>query len=214
MNFKIASALLALAASTSACTTMGTNVSGSFRCDGPNGVCAPSTVIDDSAIARIEETSSTDLLSPAGPFEIDDGIAAPVHSVQIAAAQRPSVASYQLSVVLPGYTGLDGTVYERRVVQTEAALPGRGDTMEALAMRRSGPLRSQGLLAAAESAPPFLAVAPGAIDHGPSRPAPQIAIAGGRPNPIEAIENQVNERLAATQEKPRTRAASFDGTVE
>ncbi|MEL6487016.1 MAG: conjugal transfer protein TraV, partial [Pseudomonadota bacterium] len=41
-----------LAAGLGGCTTFGTNVNGSFRCDAPDGVCAPSTVIDDNALAR------------------------------------------------------------------------------------------------------------------------------------------------------------------
>ncbi|MBY0342557.1 MAG: hypothetical protein K2Q29_01755, partial [Sphingomonadales bacterium] len=47
----------------SGCSTLGTNVSANFRCNAPDGICAPSSVIDDSALARIEETSSTDLLN-------------------------------------------------------------------------------------------------------------------------------------------------------
>ena len=58
MNSKAILTIAALGGALSACTTLGTNVSGSFRCDAPDGVCAPSTVIDDNAISRIEETSS------------------------------------------------------------------------------------------------------------------------------------------------------------
>ena len=87
------------------CSTLGTNASGSFICDAPDGICAPSTVIEAlTAIARIEETSSLSLLRSSWSVPDDDGIAAPVHSLQLASAQTASAPpSYTLSVVFPGY---------------------------------------------------------------------------------------------------------------
>ena len=82
MNTKGAMAIAAVTFGLSACTTLGTNVSGKFRCEAADGICAPSLVIDDSAIARIEETTSADLVNPAGPFRMDDGISAPVRSTR------------------------------------------------------------------------------------------------------------------------------------
>lgn len=200
------------------CTTFGTNVNGSFRCDAPDGVCAPSTVIDDSAIARIEETTSTELLNPAGPYRMDDGIEAPVRGTVIAEADhgaRPA-PSYELSIVFPGYTDAAGTAHARRVVRTEAVLPGRGDAMEGMARRGRQPARNRGLLAAAESAPPFLAIAPSLGDTPQSASGEQRAevAVGETPNPIEAIEAQVTERLAAQKSKMRREAATFSGIVE
>lgn len=218
MKMKPIIALATIGTIVSGCTTFGTNINGSFTCDAPDGVCAPSTVIDDNAIARIEETTSTDLLNPAGPFKMDDGIDTPVHN--IAAANSPRVAralpSYELSVVFPGYTDASGTSHARRVIRTQAGLPGRGDAMEAMARRGSQPSRNRGLLAAAESAPPFLAIAPGivetAVKGSADQPTAQVATAPQR-NPIEEIETKVNERLSA-QQTARRRAASFPGTPE
>ena len=197
------------------CTTMGTNVSGSFRCDAPDGICAPSTVIDDSAIARIEETSSSDLLNPAGPFQMDDGIDAPVHNTILAAAPAVSRAApaYELAVVFPGYTDASGTPHARRVVKTQASLPGRGDRLDALAARGRAPSRNQGLLAAAESAPPYLAVAPGLLDVAAVSEGTGPQVAEASENPVKAIEARVNQRLSAHQ-TARRQAASFPGTVE
>ncbi len=93
MNSKAILAIAALGGALSACTTLGTNVSGSFRCDAPDGVCAPSTVIDDNAISRIEETSSTDLLNPAGPYQMDDGIDAPVHNTVLASVPMTATSA-------------------------------------------------------------------------------------------------------------------------
>ena len=56
MNQKALISLALLGTALGGCTTLGTNVAGSFRCSAPDGVCAPSSVIDDSALARIEET--------------------------------------------------------------------------------------------------------------------------------------------------------------
>lgn len=217
MNRKLFILAIAAGSALSGCTTLGTNINGSFRCDAPDGVCAPSTVIDDSAISRIEETSSTDLLNPAGPYRMDDGIDRPVHDVLIAEAPvARSAPSYQLSVVFPGYTDAAGTPHARRIVRTEAVLPGRGDAMDAMAMRGRQPSRNRGLLAAAESAPPYLAIAPGVLDAAvpPSGSAEQSQLAAAsQQSPIDKIEAEVSERLAA-QRTARRQAASFSGTVE
>ncbi|MBA4042501.1 MAG: hypothetical protein C0474_12090, partial [Sphingobium sp.] len=212
MNLKSIIGACLLGLGLGGCTTLGTNVNAKFRCDAPEGVCAPSMVIDDSALARIEETSSQDLLNPARPFRMDDGIDAPVHSPALGAEALIAQAapSYELAVVFPGYTDATGTVHARRTVRTEAALPGRGDAMETMAMRGPKPARAQGLLAAAESAPPFLAIAPSvftAPDPGTSGPegagAPAVAAAPsqapGPRDPIAEIEAKVSEKLAAQQ---------------
>jgi conjugal transfer pilus assembly protein TraV len=217
MNKKAFISLALLGTALGGCTTLGTNVAGSFRCSAPDGVCAPSSVIDDSALARIEETSSTDLLNPAGPYRMDDGSGVPVQGLQGASAPvATSAPTYELAVVFPGYTDATGASYERRVVRTAALLPGRGDAMEAIALRGPSRGRSQGLLAAAESAPPYLAIAPVVMDATPpgSTEGQAKVAAAQAPNPIAQIQSQVSERLAAQQPKARRQAASFPGTVE
>lgn len=211
-------ACVSLGAALGGCTTFGTNVNGSFRCDAPDGVCAPSTSIDDNALARIEETSSTDLLNLAGPYPMDDGIDTPVHT--IASANAPAIAraapSYELAIVFPGFTDAAGTRHARRVVRTQANLPGRGDAVDTLASRGSQPSRNRGLLAAAESAPSLLAIALGRLSA-PALPevdegSAQLA-AADQPNPIEKIQDKVKEQLAA-QQQARRQADSFPGIVE
>lgn len=233
MKIKALLASLALGLGLSACTTFGTNVNANFRCEAADSVCAPSTVIDDSALAKIEETSSGDLLNPAGPFRMDDGIDAPVHAPSIGAEQLIARAtpSYELAVVFPGYTDAAGTVHAKRTVRTQASLPGRGDAMETMAMRGAKPARSQGLLAAAESAPPYLAISADLMgSREPSTPVSHTAVAAvavaevrdgaASPaaalpvNPIAEIEAQVSEKLAAQQRLPRREAASFPATPE
>jgi hypothetical protein len=203
----------------SGCSTLGTNVSANFRCNAPDGICAPSSVIDDSALARIEETSSTDLLNPAGPFRMDDGIDAPVHDTHLVstAPVARSAPRYQLSVVFPGFTDASGTAHARRVVSTEALLPGRGDAMEQIARRGHKAARSRGLLAAAESAPPVLAVLPegreAKADPGKGAAETEVAAADGE-NPIAQIQAEVAQRLSAKGSRARPKPAAFSGVVE
>ena len=54
------------------CTTLGGNVKGSFSCSAPDGICAPSSSIDDRALAMISGDSGTAGAVPAGPV-IDPG---------------------------------------------------------------------------------------------------------------------------------------------
>jgi conjugal transfer pilus assembly protein TraV len=149
---------------------------------------------------------------------MDDGIDTPVHI--IAAPNAPAVSrpapSYELSVVFPAYTDASGASHARRVVRTQAGLPGRGEAMDAMAKRGSQPSRNRGLLAAAESAPALLAIAPGVLSAAVPPASDEVtaqAAAADRPNPIEAIEDKVKERLSA-QPQVRRQAASFPGTVE
>jgi conjugal transfer pilus assembly protein TraV len=53
-------------AALSGCTTFGGNVKGSFSCSAPDGICAPSSSIDDRALAMIADSAGSPELSPAG----------------------------------------------------------------------------------------------------------------------------------------------------
>lgn len=199
------------------CTTLGTNVNGSFRCEGPEGVCAPSTVIDDGALAEIQQVSSTELLSPAGPYTIDDG-ENPVPGTLIASAAGETVSrpeeTFRLRVVFPAFVDARGQLHERSSVQTDARLPGRGDAVDALALRGSGSSTGRGLLAAAESAPPYLAIvspAASAEAAAMTTDATGTQLASG-PSPVDRIRRDVEAALSS--DRPRRQAASFPGTPE
>ena len=210
----MAIAVLATSSLISGCTTLGTNVNGSFRCEAPDGVCAPSTVIDDGALAEIQRVSSTELLTPAGPYTIDDG--EPVVPDAVLASADPvdrGADTFRLRVVFPAFVDAQGQLHERASVHTDVRLPGRGDTVDALAMRGSGSGSGRGLLAAAESAPPYLAVAAPStlIDQAqPVDPAGTQLAAG--PGLIDRIKEDVATALSA--DPPRRQAASFPGTPE
>jgi len=205
------------------CSTFGGNVSGSFRCSAPDGICAPSTAIDDGAIAQIEATSSTELLSPAGPYRIDDGDTVPqartgtMAVASVSSRSHPeAVESFALDIVFPAFTDRRGQSHERRVVRAQMALPGRGDAVDELALRASSQDSGRGLLGAAESAPPVLALLdqsrPAAIRPGSTASeASGGAVSSGA---IEAIQAEVETMLDAPRTGPRRTAASFPGVEE
>ena len=55
-------------AALNSCATFGSNVKGSFSCTAPDGICAPSSSIDDRALAMIAGDSGAADMSPAGPY--------------------------------------------------------------------------------------------------------------------------------------------------
>ena len=63
----LGSAGLAALTMLSGCATFGSNVRGSFSCAAPDGICAPSSSIDDRALAMIAGESGGDAV-PAGPY--------------------------------------------------------------------------------------------------------------------------------------------------
>ena len=66
-----ASAVVALSAvALSGCATFGGNVKGDFACRAPDGICAPTSRIDDQALAMISGSDAE--LAPAGAIEPGD----------------------------------------------------------------------------------------------------------------------------------------------
>lgn len=213
-RFARISASLALLCATAACTTFGTNVSGSFRCDGPEGVCAPSIAIDDTALSQIQKTDSDELLAPAGPYKVDDGDPARTRMALGAGSSQPN-QKYQLSVVFPAYTDFAGNVHARKTVAADVGLPGRTANSVELASRARGAGGSRGLLAAAQSAPILAPVA--ALDaqrlpsDAPAFASAEPAVPAIKPPPIDRIKAEVDAKLSSAKRAPQARrqAASF-----
>jgi conjugal transfer pilus assembly protein TraV len=61
-----AGTLLAATTALSACATLGGNVKADFACRAPDGTCAPTSTIDDAALALIAGEGAT--VTPAGPY--------------------------------------------------------------------------------------------------------------------------------------------------
>lgn len=53
----------------SGCAVMGGNVKGSFSCAAPDGICAPTSMIDDRALALITGEAAGTSTTPAGPYQ-------------------------------------------------------------------------------------------------------------------------------------------------
>jgi conjugal transfer pilus assembly protein TraV len=164
-----------LAAALAGCTTLGSNVKGSFSCAAPGGSCAPSSVIDDSAIATIQGRSADEAVSPAGPYEVDDG---DTPGMRVASADapvrrttsQPRASGRLLRVVFPAYVDRYGQLHEKSAVQAQVDV---GEVPQ-LADRSAGASLPQGpdagLFGAAESAPQMLAFAAPAGASGGSEP--------------------------------------------
>lgn len=122
-------AALGLAATQlAACTSLwGGNIKGNFACSAPGGTCAPSTVINDQALAVIQ--NARPMVPASGPYfrpqSRTSGQSArlmPTGSGRIAAA-GPGVAHRErrvLKVVFPSYVDGSGNFHEPRVVHTVA----------------------------------------------------------------------------------------------
>lgn len=102
----------------------GGNVKGSWNCSAPGGSCAPSTLIDDQALAAIQNARP---MSPAGPYI--EPRRPPNRSVvasRLSQAQQTLLADNGLvhrdrrvmKVVFPSYVDGMGNVHEPRIVHT------------------------------------------------------------------------------------------------
>lgn len=126
-------AALGLAASqlTACASLLGGNVKGSFACSAPGGTCAPSTLIDDQALAVIQNarpmTPTTN--RPAGPYfqppargAQSTALRVPAGEGRLAAASPGMVHRERrvLRVVFPSYVDGAGNFHEPRVVHTVA----------------------------------------------------------------------------------------------
>lgn len=99
------------------CTTLGTNINGSFTC-GPSGEgsCAPATVIDDRALAEITGDAS---YIPAGPYRAP-GRDVPQSGVVLASGPVSEVVPPQqkvLRIVFPAHVDRAGRYHETSVVK-------------------------------------------------------------------------------------------------
>lgn len=186
------------------CTTMGTNISGSFKCDAPNGICAPSLAIDDLALAKIMTGEDEQFHSPAVDYGIDDGPGRIIEAKDKNAAPQPAPQDYRLRVIYPQYQDRAGQHHEREMVDVNVHLPG-ANAMDQLAERPAEQV-SGGLLSLAEKAPPLTS----ANYQNPTNIQPVAVNAIPSANPIADIKAEVEHKLADKNKA----AGSFSGKVE
>lgn len=204
----------------SGCASLGGNVRGSFSCAAPDGICAPSSTIDDRALALISADASEADTLPTGnqrqPMRGRSNRAEAIQPARLAVADAGRTQEKVLRIVFQPYIDERGRLHEASAVHAVVA---RGEWQQQALMQASLPPRRT---AAASALPESLADAVDRADPpldgfaaaDPNAPDP-AAVAAARarkpdaaPDPISAIKADVRTRLA-----PRAQAASGSGTA-
>jgi conjugal transfer pilus assembly protein TraV len=189
---------------------MGGNIKGNFSCVAPDGICAPSSTIDDRALAMIAGEDGDRMITPAGPYSVpaSDGrgpqsIAARSVSggFQAAAAAPARSQERVLRIVFPAQIDAAGRLREQTAIH---AVVERGEWQQALAANAVASTPSEvasatggdTLLAAVDRAdPPVTASADPSFD--PDMPsAAAVAAARVQADPVGDIKDQVARQLA------------------
>lgn len=126
--------LLALVAGTtclSGCVAMGGNVKGSFSCVAPDGMCAPSSTIDDRALALISGADGDRMIAPIGTYTPEPTPApSQLRGFQTVAASTGRTQEKVLRIVFPAHIDGAGRLHEQTAVHAVVA---QGDWREATA---------------------------------------------------------------------------------
>lgn len=208
----------------SGCATLGGNVKGSFSCQAPDGICAPSSTIDDRALAMISGEAG-DVMIPAGPYQAPPAPRATRTALAPASivTGEPAAARTRekvLRIVFQPYVDERGRLHEASAVHTVVQSEWQA---QALADARPIPDRHA---AAAEPAQLSLVEAvdreaPGTVDvaaFDPNLPDPAVVAAARArgTDPVAAIKADVAKRLTAKPERSTARsnlAVSDDARV-
>lgn len=103
------------------CAVLGSNVKGGFSCAAPDGICAPSSTIDDQALVLITGEAADAATMPAGPYAAArprapmrrDATAAPATGPAIGAARTQERV---LRIVFMPYIDARGRLHEASAV--------------------------------------------------------------------------------------------------
>ena len=193
------------------------NVKGSFICSAPGGTCAPSTVIDDQAIAMIaaarpqrpaSQRAGSRRYLPARtqgmtPAQSDAGFARHRDFARISDSLAHRDAR-TLRVVFPAFIDEAGNLHEARVVHAVADQGGWAQLSEGSLAPTIGDADADSVTADLAPAPPALKATPGATLH-PVQEAPgRFVPMPARAHPdaaltIEGIRAEVAERLSGAR---------------
>lgn len=116
---------IAAVSSLAGCATFGGNVRGSFSCRAPDGICAPTTKIDDAALALIGGTEAS--MAPARP-SFPAKRAEPAYVMQTSAQMPDRVGEKVLRIYFPAH--IDGAGRYREASAIHAVVE-RGGWMSA-----------------------------------------------------------------------------------
>ena len=192
------------------CTTMGGNIKGNFSCVAPDGICAPSSTIDDRALAMIAGEDGDRMITPAGPYSVPPSEGRGPQSMAARSVaggfQTASVAPARsqervLRIVFPAQIDAAGRLREQTAIHAVVERGGWQQEMaaNAIATTPSEVASATGgdtLLAAVDRAdPPVTASADPAFD--PDMPsAAAVAAARVQADPVGDIKDQVARQLA------------------
>jgi conjugal transfer pilus assembly protein TraV len=199
------------------CATFGGNVKGSFSCSAPDGICAPSSNIDDRALAMISGDASDGEALPASGYE--QRAPRRVHRASIsqparmAASDPARTREKVLRIVFQPYIDERGRLHEASAVHAVVA---SGEWQQALLQAMPAPGRSSAALPdpfesfadAVDRADPPGGLA--AIDPLLHDPAAVAAARARSADPVSAIKADVAARLAP---KPQGAPAPAKGVA-
>lgn len=202
----------------SGCASLGGNVKGSFSCAAPDGICAPSSTIDDRALALISDDASQGAPLPTGdggrPARTRVNRAAIVQPARLATADPARTQEKVLRIVFQPYIDDRGRFHEASAVRAVVA---RGEWQEqallqpgsAQRLAVAAPGSAETLADAVDRADPpadgLLAVDPGVPD-----PAAVAAARARKADPVGAIKADVAARLAP---KPPVASSAAAGAL-
>lgn len=205
--------LLAGTAGLSGCASLGGNVKGDFTCKAPDGICAPSSMIDDRALAMISGEDGDRLIQPAGPYAEPPTEGRGYQNV----AAPPRTRERVLRIVFPAQIDAAGRLHEQSAVH---AVVEQGEWSQALAGNAVASTPDQvaaatggdTLLAAVERAePPTIAYVDPDLPSDAAVAAARIEGAGqgaAVPDPIGDIKDQVARKLTAPRRAPAKQSAA------
>ncbi len=202
----LGSAALAVLTLLSGCATFGSNVRGSFSCAAPDGICAPSSSIDDRALAMISGESGGDGVS-AGPYietrpkTRTSRTAATRQIVPVEPGDARRTQERVLRIVFQPYIDERGRLHETSAVH---AVVRSGEWQQqslasatAIPDRNTSSMRTmpESLAEAVDRADPAI-VDVAAIDPDLPDPAAVAAARARSADPVAAIKSDVAARLA------------------
>ena len=202
-------ALILAGTGLASCTTLGGNIKGNFSCVAPDGICAPSSTIDDRALAMIAGEDGDRMITPAGPYSApatDDrgGQSIAARSVaggfQSAAATPARSQERVLRIVFPAQIDGAGRLREQTAIH---AVVQRGEWQRELASNVVATTPAEvasaaggdTLLAAVDRVDPPVTSDAEVVD--PDMPsAAAVAAARAPADPVGDIKDQVARQLA------------------
>jgi conjugal transfer pilus assembly protein TraV len=182
------------------CTTMGGNIKGNFSCMAPDGICAPSSTIDDRALAMIAGEDGDRMITPAGPYSAPQSAG---RGFDTAAAAPARSQERVLRIVFPAQIDGAGRLHEQTAVH---AVVERGEWQRALASNAvaTTPAQVQAatggdtLLAAVDRADPPVTMEDSSVADPDMPSAAAVAAARVQADPVGDIKDQVARRLSKT----------------